>query len=120
MVSRRPVIFDALLESHLTALFRSFSEKKPGMSLLFPWLLVCCIGGLVAAVGCSKKPGLVPAAGTVQAQGQPMPNVTVQFTPDPVKNKSGFAATAQTGADGAFRLQTPPHGEGAMPGHQAE
>jgi hypothetical protein len=40
----------------------------------------------------------------------------VQFTPDPAKNKQGRTAVGQTGADGSFRLQTPPYGEGALPG----
>jgi hypothetical protein len=97
-------------------MLRSFPEKKAAMSLVLTWRRVCCIVVVFAAVGCSKNPHLVPAAGTIQAQGQPVANATVQFTPDPVKNPSGFSATAQVGDDGAFRLQTPPHGEGAMPG----
>jgi hypothetical protein len=67
--------------------------------------------------GCGKKaPPLVPAGGTVQAKGKPVAHVTLQFTPDPVKNRDGHTAMAQTGEDGSFRLQTPPYGEGAVVG----
>jgi hypothetical protein len=46
----------------------------------------------------------------------PVANVTLQLTPDPVKTRDGLTAVAQTGEDGSFRLKTPPHGEGAIPG----
>jgi hypothetical protein len=67
--------------------------------------------------GCGKRPpSLVPVAGKVQMGGKPVKNATLQFVPDPQTNKDGFAAAAQTGEDGSFKLQTPPYGDGAAPG----
>lgn len=72
---------------------------------------------LLAAFGCSKTaPPLVPVAGKVEYRGKPVTDVTVQFVPDTAKNQQGMTATAQTSNDGSFRLQTPPHGDGALPG----
>jgi hypothetical protein len=67
--------------------------------------------------GCSKAPlPLVPVAGKVTYLGKPVADVSVQFVPDPAKNPQGQPAVGQTGADGAFRLQTPNHGNGALAG----
>jgi hypothetical protein len=72
---------------------------------------------LLAVFGCSKTaPPLVPVAGKLEYRGKPMADVTVQFVPDTAKNQQGMTATAQTGNDGSFRLQTLPHGDGALPG----
>lgn len=70
----------------------------------------------LAVGGCSSKPALVPAAGKVEANGKAVANATLQFTPDAVKNPQGRTALAQTGDDGSFQLQTPPDGQGALPG----
>jgi hypothetical protein len=72
---------------------------------------------LLIAVGCSKKaPQLVQASGKVQSGGAPVPSANVTFIPDAAKNPNGRAASGQTTSDGSFRLQTSPHGDGAMPG----
>lgn len=67
--------------------------------------------------GCSKNsPPLVPVSGKVLSDGKGVPAVTVQFTPDSVKNPNGHTAQASTGTDGSFTLKTPPYGDGASPG----
>jgi hypothetical protein len=67
--------------------------------------------------GCSKNsPPLVPVSGKVLGDGKGVAAVAVQFIPDPAKNPNGYTAQANTGADGAFTLKTPPYGDGASPG----
>lgn len=81
----------------------------------------CCRVPLAAAMlmlflGCSKSVRLVPAAGRVEQGGKPVANAMVLFMPDIKKNPEAKIASARTDDSGAFRLQTPPHGEGATPG----
>lgn len=73
---------------------------------------------LVLVAGCSGG-SYAPVTGTVTLRGRPVAGATVVFTPDPpVAGAAG--ATARTGEDGSFRLQTNLPGgvtrDGAVPG----
>jgi hypothetical protein len=68
---------------------------------------------LLAFLGCDGKPGLSKVAGKVTLDGQPLPNVSVQFISE---DGSGAPASGVTGADGSFRLTTFSTGDGARPG----
>jgi len=65
--------------------------------------------GLVAVVatvaGCSDGPKFAPVTGTVTHHGSPLVGATVVFTPTAPAEGVG-AATAVTGPDGRFQLQT--------------
>lgn len=83
------------------------------------WYFRLCLVAvpLLIACGCSSgPPGLVPAAGKVEFGGKPVADASLAFIPDTAKNPQGRSASAQTDAQGAFKLQTAPRGEGALPG----
>jgi hypothetical protein len=42
---------------------------------------------------------------------------TVQLVPDGAKGTHAPTASGQTDSDGSFIIQTPPYGNGAIPGH---
>ncbi|HEV3261058.1 MAG TPA: hypothetical protein VG013_29675 [Gemmataceae bacterium] len=73
---------------------------------------------IIAVAGCKGKPAytLVPVRGKVTYKGKPGRMVTVQLIPDNTAGMHGPTATGQTGEDGSFTLQSPPYGEGAVPG----
>jgi hypothetical protein len=60
---------------------------------------------------------LAPVSGQVTYRGHAVSKATVQLLADAAKGTHAPAATGETGADGSFTLQTPPHGAGAVPGH---
>src|SRR5438067_1909532 len=87
----------------------SGASRRCGLLLLG---LVVVVGG-----GCGKPPPpLVPVAGRVLYRNKPVAGVNLQFVPDISKGEQGPTANGRTGADGSFRLQTPPYGEGAVKG----
>src|SRR5688572_7135503 len=71
---------------------------------------------LLAVVGCgpdtSHLPATVPAEGIVTLDGQPVENATVMFIAD----TGNHHATANTDAQGKFRLSAFKEKEGAVPG----
>ncbi len=82
---------------------------------LRPGCLVLVLFALLVA-GCNRGPAyrLVPVSGKLTYKGQGVKRATVQLLADaatPVPT-----ATGQTDDSGAFTLQTPPHGAGAVPG----
>ncbi|MFG0263274.1 MAG: carboxypeptidase-like regulatory domain-containing protein [Novipirellula sp. JB048] len=79
--------------------------------------LVCLLALVQASflVGCNSPAsvdGVVPVAGMVQHEGQPVAGATVTFAPD----GSGRACTGATDENGRFELTTLQPGDGAMPG----
>jgi hypothetical protein len=77
------------------------------LMLVLPLLLGC---------GGARLPGLVPAAGTVTLNGEPIEGVTIIFTP---LSPSGDArtATAVSDAGGKFVVSTLDPNDGIKPGH---
>jgi hypothetical protein len=78
-----------------------------------PWLLA------LALAGCGGDPAvrLVPVRGRATLGDKGLGRVTIQLVPDRNKGTHAPAGVGQTDADGSFHLTTPPHGDGAVPGH---
>lgn len=85
-------------------------------------ILCLVIGTLIGSLaGCGggkdrwtdARPKTVKAAGTVQYQGQPVPQATLTFTP---ATHEGQGAVAVTDDSGNFQLMTFEPGDGAIPG----
>jgi hypothetical protein len=72
----------------------------------------------LALAGCGG-PGvrLVPVQGRVTLANKPLARVTIQLVPDGAKGTHAPARAGQADEHGAFRITTPPHGAGAVPGH---
>ena len=70
----------------------------------------------VFGVGCSKGPKLYPAEGKVTMNGQPAEGASVVFSPASGVDEKTPQPSGIVGADGTYKLQTYPHGEGALPG----
>lgn len=82
-------------------------------------VLIVCLPLWASLWGCQgpAPPKLVPVVGQVKYKQRPLSGATVCFIPDFTRgNRDGLQATAQTAEDGSFRLQTYPHGDGAMVG----
>src|SRR5262245_29648872 len=78
-----------------------------------PWLL------LLVLAGCWGGPAvqLAPVKGRATLGDKGLARVTIQLVPDGSKGTQAPTAVGQTDEDGSFRLTTPPHGDGAVPGH---
>jgi hypothetical protein len=73
---------------------------------------------LIVLVGCGGKSlELAPVKGQVALNGKGIAYASIQLIPDEQKGTSVPSATGQTDADGRFEISTPPHGDGAAPGH---
>jgi hypothetical protein len=59
----------------------------------------------------------VPVRGRATLGDKNLERVSIQLLPDTSKGTHAPAAVAQTEEDGSFKLTTPPHGDGAVPGH---
>jgi hypothetical protein len=68
--------------------------------------------------GCSSKSAvpLVPVHGRATLGQRALGRVTIQLVPEDSKDTHAPAGVGQTDEDGSFRITTPPHGEGAVPG----
>jgi len=90
---------------------RTSRQYLPGQSLgtRSRWGLPALL--CMSLVGCGK--GVVPVAGVVTLDGQPVPAATVLFMPE---EGNGRAASALTDDEGNFRLTTYVEGDGALPG----
>ena len=76
------------------------------------------IGLSAVLTGCGRPSyKLAPVSGQVTYRGRGVSKATVQLLADTAKGTQAPTATGETGADGSFTLQTPPHGAGAGPGH---
>jgi hypothetical protein len=69
--------------------------------------------------GCRGEPAvkLVPVSGRITVGQKPLVRVAIQLVPDGSKGTHAPAGAGQTDEDGSFRITTPPHGDGAVPGH---
>jgi hypothetical protein len=75
--------------------------------VLFPLLLA----------GCSRVPPMGTVSGVVTLDGQPLPDVEVQFLPDPEQGTRGATACCYTDKQGRFALRTERHHtDGALVG----
>jgi hypothetical protein len=67
--------------------------------------------------GCSKVPPMGTVSGVVMLDGQPLPDVEVQFLPDPEQGTRGATACCYTDEQGRFTLRTERHHtDGALVG----
>jgi hypothetical protein len=68
-------------------------------------------------VGCGKAgPELYPVEGKVTMNGQAPEGATVVLVPSSGTIEVANQPTGVVSSDGTFKLQTYPHGEGALPG----
>jgi hypothetical protein len=72
-----------------------------------------------ALLGCRSEPALelAPVRGRVSLGGKGLSHATVQLMPDETKGTTAPTGAGQTDGDGGFEITTPPHGQGAVPGH---
>jgi hypothetical protein len=67
--------------------------------------------------GCSRVPPMGTVSGVVTLDGQPLPDVEVQFLPDPEQGTRGATASCYTDEQGRFTLRTERHHtDGALVG----
>src|SRR5262245_57479367 len=71
---------------------------------------------LLGVAGCSRSPTFAEVEGTVKVNGRPLPNVVVQFLPDPQKDTRGPSSSAVTDGQGRYRLRCNAEQEGAIVG----
>jgi hypothetical protein len=72
----------------------------------------------LALAGCAEPAvRLVPVRGRATLGQKSLRQVTIQLVPDGEKGTHAPTGVGQTDEDGRFRITTPPHGEGAVPGH---
>lgn len=72
---------------------------------------------LLFALGCGDgRPKMVPAAGKVTLNGQPVVGGSLTFHPELGALEKGDRPSCQLQADGSFTAQTYPYGDGAVPG----
>jgi hypothetical protein len=60
---------------------------------------------------------LVPVHGRATIGKKVLARVTIQLVPDGEKGTHAPAGVGETDEDGSFRITTPTHGDGAVPGH---
>ena len=81
-------------------------------------LVACCVA-LVLTVGCKKntgsREGLVPAAGVVMYNGQPVADAEIEMRPA-TETQVNCVAVGRTDEQGKFSLMTDRPGDGALPG----
>src|SRR5207249_4878392 len=83
------------------------------------WAALLTGGAVVAAAGCGTAGGekLVPVAGKVTIDGQPLKTGSVTFKPDASRgNKSQHHPTSAIDEEGHYELSVPPEKKGAPPG----
>jgi hypothetical protein len=84
-----------------------------------PYLRTCSLLLVLLLAGCGKESAvqLVPVHGRATLGQKVLGRVTIQLVPDDRKGTHAPTGVGQTDEDGVFRITTPPHGEGAVPGH---
>jgi hypothetical protein len=81
-----------------------------------PSLQACFVLLLLLLAGCHSAVRLAPVHGRATLGQKPLARVTIQLVPDGTQGTHGPAGAGQTDEYGSFRITTPPHGEGAVPG----
>jgi hypothetical protein len=77
-----------------------------------PWFVALLLAG------CSGSAvRLVPVHGRATVNKKAVAGLTIQLVPDAAKGTHAPSGGGQTDEDGRFVITTPPHGEGAVPGH---
>ena len=72
----------------------------------------------LALAGCAEPAvRLVPVGGRATLGKKSLSLATIQLVPDGGKGTHAPTGVGQTDEDGRFRITTPRHGEGAVPGH---
>src|SRR3954470_13519712 len=83
--------------------------------LRFAWVLPAIVFAVDA--GCSRKTNVVPVSGRVTLDGQPMPNVALNFGPITGGLDAAYASDGKTDANGRYSLKLVDGGQpGAMIG----
>jgi hypothetical protein len=83
-----------------------------------PYLRTCSCLLALALAGCGgPSVRLVSVRGRATLGGKGLGRVTIQLVADSSKGTHAPAGVGQTDEDGSFRITTPPHGDGAVPGH---
>src|SRR5580658_10216616 len=77
-------------------------------------LSLALLGGCAKSDG--KGPKLTQVTGRVIFKNEGVTAASIFFVPDADKGNRGDMATAILGADGSFRMETYPKGEGVIPG----
>lgn len=81
-------------------------------------VVACCVA-LVVSVGCKKnagsRAGLVPGAGVVMYNGQPVADAEIEMRPAS-EDQINSVAVGRTDEAGKFTLMTDRPGDGALPG----
>jgi hypothetical protein len=73
---------------------------------------------LVSWLGCQRKSNIVPVAGQVKLDGQPMADVAINFAPLTGGLDGAYASYGKTDADGRYTLKLVEGGQrGAMVGN---
>jgi hypothetical protein len=80
-------------------------------------LQTCPLLLALALAGCQSSVQLAPVYGKASLGQKPLARVMIQLVPDASKGTHGPAGTGETNEYGSFQITTPPHGEGAVPGH---
>jgi hypothetical protein len=83
-----------------------------------PYLQTCPLLLALVLAGCRGEPAvhLVPVNGRATLGQKGLARVTIQLVPDASQGTHAPTGVGQTDEGGAFRITTPPHGEGAVPG----
>jgi hypothetical protein len=81
-----------------------------------PSLQACFVLLMLFLAGCRSRARLAPVEGRATLGQKPLARVTIQLVPDAAKGTHAPAGAGQTDENGAFRITTPPHGAGAVPG----
>lgn len=83
------------------------------------FVFAACCALLACCVGCKKdsgsRAGLVPAAGVVMYQGQPVADAEIEMRPES-DTQPNCVAVGRTDAQGKFTLMTDRPNDGALPG----
>src|ERR1700684_1217011 len=77
-------------------------------------LSLAFLGGCASSDG--KGPKLTQVSGRVIFNNEGVTAASIYFIPDAEKGNRGDMATAILGADGSFKMETYPKGEGVIPG----
>ena len=96
--------------------YRRFSSCLARRDVAVPLVVACSLllAGVVSLPGCGRGgdgPPLGKVMGVVTLDGSPLPDAQVEFLP-----QSGRPSMAETGKDGAYRLQYTVDRDGALVG----